>query len=484
MVELEKILRSSGVLKISGSGIQLEGKVVFDSRKVEKGDLFVAVKGTVSDGHSFIDMAVEKGAGYIVCEEFPEKTSSKVTYIKVQNSARALGIIASNFYGNPSKSLKLIGVTGTNGKTTVASLLYEITLSLGYMAGLLSTIKVAFNQEVRPATHTTPDPVQLQSTLQDMLEDGIEYVFMEVSSHAIHQERIAGIEFTGGIFTNISHDHLDYHGNFKNYINAKKKFFDELSPKAFALVNYDDKNGRVMIQNTRAKKYGYGLSGVADYHAKVTESHLEGNLLSVNGKDLWTRLPGRFNAYNCLAIYGAGDLMGFQEDELLMAISEQKPVEGRFEIIMSERGVTAIVDYAHTPDALQNVLEAIMQLRQDRKNLITITGAGGDRDKTKRPLMAKIAAEYSDKVILTSDNPRSEKPEDIIEDMKKGLDPILTRKILTIVSRDEAIRTACSFADPDDIILVAGKGHETYQEIMGVKHHFDDREKLREYLNN
>ncbi|MGC9341410.1 MAG: UDP-N-acetylmuramoyl-L-alanyl-D-glutamate--2,6-diaminopimelate ligase [Bacteroidales bacterium] len=483
-MELENILRSSGVLKISGRGKHLEGKVVFDSRKVEKGDLFVAVRGTATDGHSFIDTAIEKGASYIVCEEFPENLGPNITYIKVQNSARALGILASNYYGNPAKSLKVIGVTGTNGKTTIASLLYEVTLSLGYMAGLLSTIRVAFNQEIRPATHTTPDPVQLQSTLQDMLESGVEYVFMEVSSHAIHQERIAGIEFTGGIFTNLSHDHLDYHGDFRNYVNAKKKFFDELSPKAFALVNYDDKNGKVMIQNTRAKKYGYSLTGIADYRAKIIESHLEGNLLSVNGKELWTRLPGRFNVYNCLAIFGAGDLMGFQVDELLMALSEQRPVEGRFEIIISEKGVTAVVDYAHTPDALQNVLETIMQLRHDKKNLITITGAGGDRDRTKRPLMAKIAAEYSDKVILTSDNPRTEKPEAIIEDMKKGLDPVLERKIITIVSRDEAIRTACSFAGPEDIILVAGKGHETYQEIMGEKHHFDDREKLREYLNN
>jgi UDP-N-acetylmuramoyl-L-alanyl-D-glutamate--2,6-diaminopimelate ligase len=484
MIELEKILRSSNVLKIAGKGNQLSGKIVFDSRKVEKGDLFVAVKGTVSDGHSYIEKALEKGAQFIVCEEMPEKLSSRATYVKVQNSARALGIISSNFYGNPSKSMKVIGVTGTNGKTTVASLLYEVTLSMGYMAGLLSTIKVVFNEHSRPATHTTPDPVQLQSTLQDMLESGIEYVFMEVSSHAIHQERIAGIEFAGAIFTNISHEHLDYHGDFRNYVNAKKKFFDELSPKAFALVNYDDKNGKVMLQNTRARKFGYCLTGVADFRAKIIESHFEGNKLMVNGKELWTRLPGKFNAYNCLAIYGTGELLGFHNDELLMSISGQKPVEGRFEIIRSEEGVTAIVDYAHTPDALQNVLEAIQELRHEKKDLITITGAGGDRDRSKRPMMAKIAAEYSDRVILTSDNPRSENPEAIIEDMKKGLDPVLGKKVLSIVSREEAIRTACSFAGPDDIILVAGKGHETYQEIMGVRHHFDDREKLREYLNS
>lgn len=484
MVLLENILRSAGVLKIIGKGEYVEGKIAFDSRKVEKGDLFVAVKGTVSDGHDFIEAAIEKGARFIVCEELPQKLPSKVTFVKVSNSAKALGIIASNYYGNPSKSLRVIGITGTNGKTTIASLLYEVTLSLGYVAGLLSTIKVVFGQEIRPATHTTPDPVQLQSTLYDMLDKGVEYVYMEVSSHAIHQDRIAGIEFSGGVFTNLSHDHLDYHGDFRNYLNAKKKFFDELSPKAFALVNYDDRNGQVMIQNTRARKFGYSLTMMTDYKAKVVESHLEGNLLSVNGQDLWTRLPGKFNAYNCLAVYASGELLGFQNDELLMTISNMHPVEGRFEIITSTKGITAIVDYAHTPDALKNVLETISQLRKDKKSLITITGAGGDRDKTKRPVMAQIAAHFSDKVILTSDNPRSEDPQAIIEDMKKGLDPVQVKKVVTITSRDEAIRTACSFAGEDDIILVAGKGHETYQEINGVRHHFDDREKLREYLNN
>lgn len=484
MIELEKILRSSNVLKVKGVGSHLAGKIAFDSRKVEKGDLFVAVKGTLSDGHTFISKALEQGAEFIVCEVLPEILAPGATYIQVQNSARALGIISSNYYGNPSKSLKVIGVTGTNGKTTIASLLYEVTLSLGYLAGLLSTIKVIFGDQIRPATHTTPDPVQLQSTLQEMLECGVEYVFMEVSSHAIHQERIAGIEFTGGVFTNITHDHLDYHGDFKNYLNAKKKFFDDLSPKAFALVNYDDRNGKVMVQNTRAKKYGYGLTSPADYHARIIESHFEGNKLNINGRELWTRLPGKFNAYNCLAIYGAGELLGFQDDELLLSISEQRPVEGRFEIITSEKGITAIVDYAHTPDALQNVLETIRELRREKQSLITIVGAGGDRDRTKRPQMARIAAEFSDKVILTSDNPRSENPESIIEEMKKGLDAVQVRKVISIVSREEAIRAACSFAHPDDIILVAGKGHETYQEIMGVRYHFDDREKLREYLNN
>ncbi len=480
--KLEDILRKCNVLEISGKADRLEGKVVFDSRKVEIGDLFVAVKGTVTDGHDYISSALEQGANFIVCEELPEPVSEEVTYVKVVNSAAALGIIASNFYGNPSKDLKVVGVTGTNGKTTIASLLYEITMSLGYMAGLFSTIKVRFNDKELPATHTTPDPVRLQSVFRQMLDDGVEYVFMEVSSHAIHQERISGIQFSGGIFTNLSHDHLDYHGTFKNYLEVKKKFFDELPEDAFALVNIDDRNGKVMVQNTKAKTSTYSLRTMADYRAKVVESHLEGNLLSVNGNELWTRLPGLFNAYNCLAVYGAGILLGFKKEELLMTISEQRSVEGRFEIIRSESGVTGIVDYAHTPDALANVLQTINEIRNGKRRLITIVGAGGDRDRTKRPLMARIAAEKSDRVILTSDNPRNEDPEKIIGDMKDGLDPVLMKKIISITSREEAIKTACSFAEEDDIILVAGKGHETYQEIKGKRHHFDDREKLRQYL--
>ncbi|MFW5644707.1 MAG: UDP-N-acetylmuramoyl-L-alanyl-D-glutamate--2,6-diaminopimelate ligase [Bacteroidota bacterium] len=481
--KLEEILTNCKVLKISGNRDQLNGKIVFDSRRVEKGDLFVAIKGTIADGHDFVSSAIEKGADFIVCERLPDFVLEEVTYIVVDDSARTLGIMAANFYGNPSENLKVVGVTGTNGKTTVASLLYEMTLSLGYSAGLFSTLKVRFNDKELPASHTTPDPVRLHSVFREMLNRGVEYVFMEVSSHAIHQERISGIRFRGGVFTNLSHDHLDYHGTFKNYLETKKKFFDDLPATAFALVNLDDKNGKVMIQNTRADIHTYSFRTLANFRAKLIESHFEGNLLSVNGNEMWTRLPGLFNAYNCLAVYGTGVLLGFKQEEVLLSISEQKSVEGRFEIIRSERGTTGIVDYAHTPDALANVLQTINGIRNGKKRLITIIGAGGDRDRAKRPLMARIAAEKSDKVILTSDNPRNEDPEKIIEDMKEGLDPILMRKIISITSREEAIKTACSFAGTEDIILLAGKGHETYQEIKGKRHHFDDREKLKLYIN-
>jgi UDP-N-acetylmuramoyl-L-alanyl-D-glutamate--2,6-diaminopimelate ligase len=450
---------------------------------VEKADLFVAVKGTISDGHEHIPSAIESGADFVVCEEIPEKDTEGVTIIQVKNSAKALGIISSNYYDNPSSELKVIGITGTNGKTTIASLLYEVSLSLGYMAGLFSTISVKFGDKQLASTHTTPDPVRLQSVFKEMLKSGVEYVFMEVSSHAIDQHRIAGIHFTGGVFTNITHDHLDYHGSFDNYLRAKKKFFDDLPSSAFALVNFDDKNGRVMIQNTSAKVSGFGLRSASEFRARVVESHLEGNLLSINGEEVWTRLPGRFNAYNCLALYGVGNLLGFNQDELLMAISEQHSVEGRFEIIQSDRGVTGIVDYAHTPDALENVIKTINEIRGGKRKLLTIIGAGGNRDKTKRPLMARIAAEGSDRVILTSDNPRNEDPAAIIEDMKTGLEKDLLKKVISITLREEAIRTACSFAGENDIILLAGKGHETYQEIMGTRYHFDDREKLREFIN-
>lgn len=480
--KLEDIVKNCKVLKISGDEDKLKGKVLFDSRKVEEGDLFIAVKGTIEDGHEYISSAIERGAAFIVCEEIPHPVKKGVTFIKVEDSSRALGMIAANFYKNPSDDLKVIGITGTNGKTTIASLLYEITMSLGYITGLFSTIKVKFNDIELPATHTTPDPVRLQSVFQEMLDKGVEYVFMEVSSHAIHQNRISGIKFSGGIFTNLSHDHLDYHGTFRDYLETKKRFFDELPSDAFALVNLDDRNGKVMVQNTQAKINTYSLRTMADFRAKVVESHFEGNLLSVNGEELWTRLPGLFNAYNCLAVYGTGILLGFNREELLMSISEQKSVEGRFEIIRSERGVTGIVDYAHTPDALANVLQTINEIRKRRRRLLTIIGAGGDRDRAKRPMMAKIAAEKSDRVILTSDNPRNEDPETIITDMKQGLDPVLIKKIISITGRDEAIKAACSFAEENDIILLAGKGHETYQEIKGQRHHFDDREKLRQYL--
>lgn len=482
MKEILNIIRSAGVKKLPRTASMLKGKPVFDSRKVEKGDLFVAVKGTAFDGHSFIPAAILAGAEFIVCENLPEEISEKVNYIVVEDSSRALGIIASNYFDNPSAGLRITGITGTNGKTTIASLLYNVARTMGFAAGLISTIKVEFEGRERPATHTTPDPVQLQEILREMLDAGVEFVFMEVSSHAIHQQRIAGIEFAGGIFTNLTRDHLDYHKSFKNYREAKKAFFDELSPQAFALINRDDKNAGVMVQNTRAKIQGYSLRTLSDFRAKIIESHFEGNVLQIEGEDVWTRLPGRFNAYNCLAVYAAAKLLGFQTNEILLALSKQQSVEGRFEIIRSENNITAVVDYAHTPDAIENVIHTINELKDDDSLLITVAGAGGDRDKGKRPVMAKIAALHSAKLILTSDNPRSESPDSIIRDMKEGLDKDLRKKVMTIIDRREAINSACHMAKPGDVILVAGKGHESYQEIEGVRYHFDDRETVREFF--
>lgn len=483
MRNIEDILKNCKVVSIEGSKRDFIGKICFDSRKVDAGDVFVAIKGTDSDGHEYIDAALEKGASFIVCENFPEDLKKNAVYIKVQDSHTALGFMASNYFGNPSSELKLVGVTGTNGKTTIASLLFEITEGLGYKSGLLSTIHILYNGIELPATHTTPDPVQLQSVLRNMADAGCEYVFMEVSSHAIHQKRIAGLTFAGGVFTNLTHDHLDYHKSFKNYIDAKKMFFDELPEGSFALVNSDDRNSGIMIQNTRANKFTYGLKGMAAYKGNILESHIEGNLMKINGQEVWTRLPGNFNAYNILAIYGAGCLLGFDKEELIKQISVQKPVDGRFELVQSNRGITAIVDYAHTPDALKNVLETIRGIRKENQRIICVVGAGGNRDKTKRPIMASIAAELSDKVVLTSDNPRYEDPQQIIMDMLEGMENNLLKNIINITNRDEALKATCAFAEPGDIILVAGKGHETYQDIMGVKHHFDDREKMREYLN-
>ncbi len=483
MKNIEDILIDCRIVSIKGANRNFRGKICFDSRKVESGDIFVAIRGTDSDGHEFIDAAIEKGADFIVCENFPVDIHENIVYIKTEDSHQALGFIASNYFGNPSSDLKLIGVTGTNGKTTIASLLFRITEGLGYMSGLLSTIHILYNGVELPASHTTPDPVQLQSVLRKMADAGCEYVFMEVSSHAIHQKRIAGLKFAGGVFTNITHDHLDYHKNFKNYINAKKMFFDELPEGSFALINSDDRNSEIMVQNTPANKFTYGLKSMAAYKGSILESHLEGNLMKINGREVWTRLPGNFNAYNILAIYGTGCLLGFNQEELIKQISVQKPVDGRFELVQSNRGITAIVDYAHTPDALKNVLETIKDLRKENQRVICVVGAGGNRDKTKRPLMASIAAELSDKVVLTSDNPRNEDPQEIIRDMLEGMEDTLLKKVITITNRDEALKATCAFAETGDIILVAGKGHETYQEILGVKHHFDDREKIREYLN-
>ncbi|MBR3710545.1 MAG: UDP-N-acetylmuramoyl-L-alanyl-D-glutamate--2,6-diaminopimelate ligase [Bacteroidales bacterium] len=460
--------------------------VSFDSRKVIEGTLFFAVKGTQSDGHDYIDMAVEKGAKAIVCERLPNILNENVTYIRVANSAYVLGMSASNFYGNPSKSLKLTGVTGTNGKTTIATLLYRLFTEAGYACGLLSTIENIIDREVIPATHTTPDPIELNALLRKMVERGCEYAFMEVSSHAIDQNRIAGLHFAGGIFTNLTHDHLDYHKTMANYRNAKKKFFDDLPATAFALTNLDDKNGAVMLQNTRAKKLSYALKHDADFKGVVLESHFDGMLMKVNEREMFTRLVGGFNASNILAIYGAALSLGFDQDELLVEISKLQGANGRFDMVHSDCGVVGIVDYAHTPDALENVLKTINevkgQLPTANCQLLTVVGCGGNRDTSKRPEMAAIAVKLSDKVILTSDNPRDEDPDEIIRQMKEGLSDDDMRKTLSITDRREAIRTAVALSKKGDIILLAGKGHEDYQIIKGVKRHFDDKEELTNAL--
>jgi len=459
-------------------------KIEFDSRKVTAGDMFVAVVGTVSDGHNYIETAISSGAKIIICEKMPEKLHEDITYIQVESSSEALGILASDYYGNPSSKLKLVGVTGTNGKTTIAGTLYNLTRKLGYKAGLFSTVKVIIDNEVIPATHTTPDQLQLNKFLAQMVECGCDYCFMEVSSHSVVQNRIAGLQFTGGIFTNITHDHLDFHKTFAEYIKAKQGFFTMLPANAFAITNIDDRNGEIMYQNSKARKYKYSLLSAADFKAKIVEDGFEGMQLDINGDEVWVNFIGRFNAYNLLAVYGTAILLGFEKLEILKAMSELYPVDGRFEIIRSKEGVTAIVDYAHTPDALQNVLSTINEIRCGEGCLITVVGCGGNRDKTKRPEMAAIAAEMSDKVILTSDNPRNENPEDILDDMQKGIETQWNKKTLRITNREEAIKTACMMAAKGDIILVAGKGHEKYQEINGVRHHFDDKEILYNTFNN
>ena len=450
--------------------------ICFDSRKVKQDFLFVAVRGTTSDGHDFIRKAVELGATVIVCENLPESINEKVTYVAVKDSAQALGIIASNFYGNPSEKLKLVGVTGTNGKTTTVTLLYQLLSSMGHRAGLISTVENRIIDQVIPATHTTPDPIQLNELLRQMVDRGCTHAFMEVSSHAVDQERIAGVKFTGALFTNITHDHLDYHKTFENYIKAKKKYFDELSSDAFALVNADDKRGMVMIQNTRAKKYSFGLKKMVDFKGKIITNSIEGLELEIGGKNVWFKMIGDFNAYNILGVYGAAVLLGEEADDVLTHLSSLRGAPGRFELISPGGKVTAIVDYAHTPDALKNVLETIAQFRTGNEQVITVVGCGGNRDKTKRPLMASIACRLSDKVVLTSDNPRDEEPIAIIKDMQAGILPTEARKTVVLADREEAIKTACMMAKEKDIVLVAGKGHETYQEIKGVKYPFDDRE--------
>lgn len=479
---LKNILYKVNINAVNGSTSVSVGDIQFDSRKVGMDSVFVAIRGTQVDGHDFIDTAVNQGARAVVCEELPKNLVNEVTYIEVTNTQKALAMMASNFFDAPSENLKLIGITGTNGKTTVATLLYNLFKKAGYKVGLLSTVRVMVHEDEYPATHTTPDPIAINSYLQKMNHDGVEFCFMEVSSHGIHQERTAGLTFIGGIFTNLSHDHLDYHKTFAEYRDTKKRFFDELPASAFSLVNIDDKNGLLMLQNTASKKYTYALKTYANYRGQILESQLSGLLMKINDNEIWTKLIGSFNAYNLLAIFGAADLLGLETVEVLRMISELDSVSGRFQYFISEDGITAIIDYAHTPDALQNVLDTINDIRSKNEELITVVGCGGDRDKSKRPKMADIASSNSTKVIFTSDNPRTENPEEIIQDMEKGVDPHNQRKVLSITDRKQAIKTACQMARPNDIILIAGKGHETYQEINGERFDFDDYKVVNELL--
>ena len=479
MIKLDTILNGIEIILIEGDDSVEISSICFDSRRVGKGDLFIAVKGSVSDGHNYIGDAVVSGCVAVMCEEVPEKRDNGIIWIRVKDSARALGMAASNFYGNPSSDLRVVGVTGTNGKTTVATLLYKLYRSLGYKAGLLSTIANYINDRRLEATHTTPDPLQLNRLLSEMVDAGCEFAFMEVSSHAIDQQRVAGLTFEGALFTNLTHDHLDYHKTFSNYITAKKGLFDSLERSAFALYNGDDRNGQVMVQNCDAIIRSYSLKGSADFRGKVIEQLFEGMLMRIGDTEVSTRFIGRFNAYNLLAVYGAAVMLGTTGIELLTAISALMPVEGRLETIISSKGVRGIVDYAHTPDALSNLLSAINEMREPGNRLITVVGAGGDRDRTKRPEMALIASSLSDIVVLTSDNPRSEDPDKIIDEMMKGVEPGSEKRVLRVTSRADAIKTAVMLASDKDIIVVAGKGHETYQEVNGVKSHFDDREVLR-----
>jgi len=482
MTSLRDILYKVRILEVYGSTEQEITSVTADTRKLEKGGLFAAVKGTVSNGHDFIDKATSLGAIVIVCEDVPENLQPQITYVQVANSAEALGFIASNFFDNPSEKLKIIAVTGTNGKTTTSSLLFELFRRLGYSCGLLSTVVNKIDGKEIAATHTTPDPVSLNSLLNDMTIHGCEFCFMEASSHAIHQHRVAGIEFAGAVFTNISHDHLDYHGDFKSYINAKKALFDNLPKDAFALINRDDSNGDVMVQNTKAKVRSYALKSMADYKCKVLDNLFSGLQLQIDGNELFSKLVGRFNAYNLLAVYAVAREFEFDKLEILTQLSLLESVSGRFQYVQGAGDVTAIVDYAHTPDALENVLKTIQEIRTGAEKVITVVGCGGDRDRSKRPLMASIAVKFSDQLVLTSDNPRTEDPNRIIEEMKAGLDPIGIRKSLALTDRREAIKLACTLAQPGDIILIAGKGHETYQEINGERFPFDDLEIVSETL--
>ncbi len=479
---LKEIVNQIRIAEILGSEDIGIDQLEFDSRKVHPGSLFIAVKGLNTDGHQYIQQAIQKGAIAILCENIPSKINETVTYIRVADSCFSMGIIASNFYDNPSSKLQLVGVTGTNGKTTTVSLLHELFLSLGFKSGLLSTIQNKINKTVLKSTYTTPDTLEINKLLREMVGQGCSYCFMEVSSHAINQQRIAGLTFRGGIFSNITHDHLDYHKTFDAYLKAKKSFFDILPKDAFALINKDDSHGMVMVQNTKASVYTYGLKSITDFKSRIIENQFHGLQLNIDGYHCWFKLVGSFNAYNILASYATAVLLEQDKSRVLTILSNLGPVEGRFNTLISKENITAIVDYAHTPDALQNVLETIFTIRQPNQSVITLIGAGGNRDAAKRPVMAKIACTLSDRVVLTSDNPRFEEPEKIIEDMKKGVEPQYSAKVLIIINRKEAIKTACALAQPGDIVLIAGKGHENYQEIKGVRYPFDDKEAIREIL--
>ncbi len=481
---LKDILYGAGLSKVNGSTDILVNAVCFDSRKVGMDDVFVAIKGSLTDGHLYIEKAIDAGAKAIVCEALPKQIVNGVTYVEVMDGNTALAVMASNYYDNPSKNLQLVGVTGTNGKTTISSLLYQLFKNAGYKVGLLSTIKIMVDNTEHKTSHTTPDALTINEHLSLMNEAGVEFCFMEVSSHGIHQKRTKGLVFAGAIFTNLSHDHLDYHKTFADYRNTKKILFDELPQKAFALTNSDDKNGAVMVQNTRARKYTYALRTYADYRGQVLENQFSGQLLKINDHELWSRLIGHFNAYNLLAIYATADLLGLEQLETLRLLSELETVAGRFQYFISKKKITAIVDYAHTPDALKNVLETIGTLRTGNEKVITVVGCGGDRDTAKRPIMGHIASEMSNKAIFTSDNPRTESPEAIIEAMEAGVEPQNVKKILSIENRKQAIKTACQMAAANDIILVAGKGHETYQETHGKRTDFDDFEIVKELLKS
>lgn len=477
-MKLTTLTINLNIIEIAGSTCKDIKGVNIDSRKIEQDHLFIAVRGTQADGHNYIDKAIESGATAIVCEEIPEKRNADITYIKVENSEQAVGSIATSFYGDPTSKMKLVGVTGTNGKTTIATVLYNSFRHMGYKVGLISTVVNYIDGKAIPTEHTTPDPITLNRLLGEMADTGCEFAFMEVSSHSVVQNRIGGLKFAGGIFTNLTRDHLDYHQTFENYLKAKKQFFDNLSENAFVITNADDKNGMVMVQNTKAKIKTYSVRSMADFRAKIIECHFEGMYLDIDGQEIGVQFIGKFNVSNLLAVYGAACMLNIDPHEMLVALSAMKPVSGRFESLRSPSGYTAIVDYAHTPDALENVLNAIHDVLDGKGEVITVCGAGGNRDKGKRPLMAQEAVKQSDKVIITSDNPRFEEPQDIINDMLAGLNAEQMKKVISIADRREAIRTACMLAKKGDVILIAGKGHEDYQDIKGVKHHFDDKEEV------